>query len=288
MTGETQLRARRTRLKILKAIAGRKGCAGFSDIRDATGLSTGSIYYHLERMGKYITKDSKQYLITQDGWGLLKEIDFKAPDIHKDEDSESGDQHSEPLEVDVKYSMLNFIRGNLVILLAMAIVVSVCVGIYSQSYTIFPGMSYAGKMITNATMISSLSIAALLSISFLIMLRRQMIPKGYRVIMISSLTVVSVILVNILIFTGLGTQILTNPSISYAGKMITNATMISSLSIAALLSVSFLIMLRRQMIPKGYRVIMISSLTVVSVILVNILIFTGLGTQIGGGQITYY
>ena len=59
-----------------------------------------------------------------------------------------------------------------------------------------------------------------------------MIPKGYRVLMISSLTVVSVILVNILIFTGLGTQIVTNPSISYAGKMIANATMISSLSIA--------------------------------------------------------
>jgi hypothetical protein len=45
--------------------------------------------------------------------------------------------------------------------------------------------------------------------------------------------------------------------------------------------------LRRQMIPKGYRVLMISSLTVVSVILVNILIFTGLGTQIGSGQVTY-
>ena len=42
------------------------------------------------------------------------------------------------------------------------------------------------------------------------------------------------------------------------------------------------------MIPKGYRVLMISSLTVVSVILVNILIFTGLfGTQIGSGQVTY-
>src|SRR4029079_5007 len=120
----------------------------------------------------------------------------------------------------------------------------------------------------------------LLSLSFLIMLRRQMIPNGYRVLMISSLTVVSVILVNILIFTGLGWQIVINPSISYAGKMIANATMISSLSIAALLSLSFLIMLRRQMIPNGYRVLMISSLTVVSVILVNILIFTGLGSQI--------
>jgi hypothetical protein len=276
----------------LRAIAGSKGSAGFSEIRDATGLSTGSIYYHLERMGKYIIKDSKQYLITQDGWELLREIDVKSPEVRKDECSESEDQrpdqHPELHIVDVKTSIaLNFLRGNLFILLTIAIVGSISIGIYSQSYTFFPGVSYAGKMIANATMISSLSIAALLSLSFLIMLRRQKIPKAYRVIMISSLTVVSVILVNILIFTGLGTQIVTNPSISYAGKMIANATMISSLSIAALLSLSFLIMLRRQMIPKGYRAIMISSLTVVSVILVNILIFTGLGTQIGSGQVTY-
>jgi hypothetical protein len=208
LTGETQLRARRTRLKILRAIAGSKGSAGFSEIRDATGLSTGSIYYHLERMSKYIIKDAKQYLITQHGWDLLREIDVKSPDVHKDEHSEPDDQRPEPLRVGTKNSIaMNFIRGNRFVLLAIAIVASISVGIYSQSYALFPGISYAGKMIANATMISSLSIAALLSLSFLIMLRRQMIPNGYRVLMISSLTVVSVILVNILIFTGLGTQI---------------------------------------------------------------------------------
>ncbi len=196
----------------MRAIAGSKGSAGFSEIRDATGLSTGSIYYHLERMGKYIIKDSKQYLITQDGWELLREIDIKSPDVRKDECSESvdqrPDQHPELHKLDLKKSIaLNFLRGNLFILLTIAIVASISIGIYSQSYTFFPGISYAGKMIANATMISSLSIAALLSLSFLTMLRRQMIPKGYRVLMISSLTVVSVILVNILIFTGLGTQI---------------------------------------------------------------------------------
>jgi DNA-binding transcriptional ArsR family regulator len=208
LTGETQLRARRTRLKILRAIAGSKGSAGFSEIRDATGLSTGSIYYHLERMSKYIIKDAKQYLITQDGWEILREIDVKSPDVRKDECSESDDQRPQPLTVGTKKSIaLNILRGNRFILLAIAIVASISIGIYSQSYALFPGISYVGKMIANATLISSLSIAALLSLSFLIMLRRQMIPKGYRVLMISSLTVVSVILVNILIFTGLGTQI---------------------------------------------------------------------------------
>ena len=71
VTGETQLRARRTRMKILKAIADRNGSAGFSEIRDATDLSTGSIYYHLERMVMYVTKRSKHYHITKEGLQLL-------------------------------------------------------------------------------------------------------------------------------------------------------------------------------------------------------------------------
>ncbi len=144
----------------MRAIAGSKGSAGFSEIRDATGLSTGSIYYHLERMSKYIIKDAKQYLITQDGWEILREIDVKSPDVRKDECSESDDQHPEPLRVGTKKSIaLNILRGNRFILLAIAIVASISIGIYSQSYALFPGISYAGKMIANATMISSLSIA---------------------------------------------------------------------------------------------------------------------------------
>ena len=75
MTGETQLRARRTRIKILRAIADRNGMAGFSDIKVSTGLSTGSIYYHLERMGSYVTNDSKHYMITEEGLQFLRESD---------------------------------------------------------------------------------------------------------------------------------------------------------------------------------------------------------------------
>ena len=77
LTGETQLRARRTRIKILKAIADKNGVAGFSDIKLSTGLSTGSIYYHLERMGNYVTKSSKYYMITEEGLQLLREVDPK-------------------------------------------------------------------------------------------------------------------------------------------------------------------------------------------------------------------
>ena len=80
MIGETQLRARRTRIKILRAIAERNGSAGFSDIQNATALSTGSIYYHIERMRAYIRKNAKNYSITKKGIQLLVEIDSKSKD----------------------------------------------------------------------------------------------------------------------------------------------------------------------------------------------------------------
>jgi predicted transcriptional regulator len=73
LIGETQLRARRTRIKILQAIADSNGVAGFSQIKYATDLSTGSIYYHLGRMVRYVIKKSKQYHITKEGLDLLRE-----------------------------------------------------------------------------------------------------------------------------------------------------------------------------------------------------------------------
>ena len=69
------------------------------------------------------------------------------------------DQNPELPKVDVKNSIaLNFLRGNLFILLTIAIVASISIGIYSQSYTFFPGYILTQDMIANATMISSLSI----------------------------------------------------------------------------------------------------------------------------------
>jgi hypothetical protein len=47
------------------------------------------------------------------------------------------------------------------------------------------------------------------------------------------------------------------------------------------------LMLKRQMLPTGYRGIMLSALTVSSVLVVNILIFSGLGSQIGASSLTF-
>ena len=216
MTGETQLRARRTRIKILREIAGRNGSAGFSDIRNATGLSTGSIYYHLERMENYIVKDSKHYIITNEGLQLLREIDEKSSSLRSGPAflSERNDRaHSiisniQANEIAKESSRISgWSREYTYLPAIVGIIIFVTFGVYSNIHVISPGISTAGKIIANASLISSLSIAALLSASFLLMLKRQILPTGYRGIMLSALTVLSVLVVNILIFSGLGSQI---------------------------------------------------------------------------------
>ena len=125
LTGETQLRAKRTRIKILRAIAEKDGAAGFSDIKVTTGLSTGSIYYHLERMSNYVTKDAKHYVITDEGRRLLIESDTKyanVPRRHGTEEKvreqsgqelgDSGTEREEPISQDHfsnvrKYSIMS-------------------------------------------------------------------------------------------------------------------------------------------------------------------------------------
>jgi predicted transcriptional regulator len=216
LTGETQLRARRTRIKILRAIAGRNGSAGFSDIRNATGLSTGSIYYHLERMENYVIKDSKQYLITHEGLQLLREIDEKSLSLSSSSSSLTQKKDGlssiitkvEPKEITKQTGRFRqLIHEYTYIPAIVAVIIFITFELFSNGHTISPGISTAGKIIANASLMSSLSIAALLSASFLLMLKRQMLPTGYRGIMLSALTVLSVLLVNILIFSGLGSQI---------------------------------------------------------------------------------
>ena len=215
LTGETQLRARRTRIKILRAIAGRNGSAGFSDIRDATGLSTGSIYYHLERMENYVVKDSKHYLITHEGLQLLHEIDEKSSSLksasftsQRSSEAQSIITNIHPKDLAKESSHFRWWNRDYTYLPAIVgIIIFVTFGVYANIHVIFPGISTAGKIIANASLISSLSIAALLSASFLLMLKRQMLPTGYRGLMLSALTVISVLVVNILIFSGLGSQI---------------------------------------------------------------------------------
>ena len=217
MTGETQLRARRTRIKILRAIAERNGSAGFSDIRNATGLSTGSIYYHLERMENYIFKDSKHYLITEAGLQLLREIDDKSSPSSSSSSSSptskkyEGSSITPKIQCEETIKQTNrfgkFLHEYTFIPIIVGIMVFIAVELFLNSRIVFPSISTIGKIIANASLISSLSIAALLSVSFLLMLKRQMLPSGYRGIMLSALTVLSVLLVNILIFSGLGAQI---------------------------------------------------------------------------------
>jgi DNA-binding transcriptional ArsR family regulator len=155
LTGETQLRARLTRIKILRAIAERNGSAGFSDIRNATGLSTGSIYYHLERMEDYVTKDSKQYKITEEGLEL----------------------QPRPLSQLIRdYSI-----PSLIIITSLFFV---SLGFYLYDNIISSSIVIENKLMTNSAIISSSSISILLIASFSIIWKRQRLTTGYTRMMI--------------------------------------------------------------------------------------------------------
>jgi DNA-binding PadR family transcriptional regulator len=187
LTGETQLRARLTRIKILRAIAERNGSAGFSEIRNATGLSTGSIYYHLERMEDYVTKDSKQYKITEEGLELLREIDKKSavyPTNNKEEETSTslGVQTDETVRQPRPLSQL--IRDYSLPSLIITSLVFVSVGLY-LNISIFPNIFIENKVATNSAVISTFSTSILVVVSFSIILKRLMLTSGYTRMMVS-------------------------------------------------------------------------------------------------------
>jgi DNA-binding PadR family transcriptional regulator len=185
LTGETQLRARLTRIKILRAIAERNGSAGFSEIKNATGLSTGSIYYHLERMGNYVTKDSKHYKITEEGLELLREIDNRSPvasvqDKEEDTSTSLGIQTEETIRQPRPLSEL--VRDYSTFLLIMGFLIFLSLGLYINLHIILPHIITAifigNKIITHTGLIFSFLISVVLLIPFLITLKKQLLTAG--------------------------------------------------------------------------------------------------------------
>lgn len=285
MTGETQLRARRTRIKILRAIAEKRGAARFSDIRNSTGLSTGSIYYHLERMADYVGKNAKEYTLTDQGFRFLQEIDQSYIDNRPEQMSVS-----QKLVEDQMPSRERIGRQSLkefMWIIPYAGIVAAIVSILQVNSALgLPGLDL-DKMIANASLVSSLSITGILAAAFLIMFRRQIIPRGIKGIFLSTVTVASVVAVNLIVFSGLYTQIGVISSVSYATELIANASLVSSLSITGILAAAFLVILRRQIIPGGVKGLTFPALIVISVVIVNILVFSGLGAQVTMNQVVY-
>jgi hypothetical protein len=167
-------------------------------------------------MGSYVNKNSKHYTITEAGLQLLREHDGKSSDLVRDKaedvsfvstESETESETDIGGNVNQERRVGSFIGENSSIFVVGLVIILVPVGLFENFHMIFPTLSTAANMIENATIISSLSIAALLSISFVVMLKRQILPVGYKGITISALTVLAVLVVNILIFSGLGTQI---------------------------------------------------------------------------------
>jgi hypothetical protein len=209
LTGETQLRARRTRIKILRAIAERNGVAGFSDIKVSTGLSTGSIYYHLERMRSYVTKDSKHYMITEEGIQFLRESDPKyaglAP-VRKEEQArpEDSGRSEEPARQERFRVARRYALAGIVAVIAFA-----AAGVlgYWQVLSAFASI--------NAGVAASVAVAAAL-VSLVLLSRRSYPVIGYRGTIISALAL-GVVLAGALAFSGL--QFTGAPAQSYDNSM---------------------------------------------------------------------
>ena len=169
----------------MRAIAERNGSAGFSEIRNATGLSTGSIYYHLERMGNYVTKDSKHYKITEEGLELLREIDNRSPvasvqDKEEDTSTSLGIQTEETIRQPRPLSEL--VRDYSTSLLIMGFLIFLSLGLYINLHIILPHIITAifigTKIITHTSLIFSFLISIVFLMPFLIILKKQLLPAG--------------------------------------------------------------------------------------------------------------
>ena len=192
MTGETQLRARRTRIKILKAIADKNGIAGFSDIKVSTGLSTGSIYYHLERMGNYVTKNSKYYMITEEGLQHLREVDAKYSDVTplKTTEEEIQPEDSNTSEEAIRRRRYLGVRHYAFLGVMLTAIAFAAAGLLTDWQAFF----------LNAGVIASIASAATIAASFL-MLRHSYSSVRYRGLMLS-VSALTVLLAGLFVFSG--------------------------------------------------------------------------------------
>ncbi len=192
MTGETQLRARRTRIKILKAIADKNGVAGFSDIKVSTGLSTGSIYYHLERMGNYVTKNSKYYMITEEGLQHLREVDAKYSDATPLKTTEEEIQPEDPdtSEEAIRRPRYLGVRHYAFLGVVLTAIAFAAAGLLTDWQAFF----------LNAGVIASIASAATIAASFL-MLRHSYSSVRYRGLMLS-VSALTVLLAGLFVFSG--------------------------------------------------------------------------------------
>ena len=145
-------------------------------------------------MSNYINKDSRHYIITKEGMQMFRQIEGGSPPVasNDDEETTSGPAITFPSDsLRLADPQRNGLREYAFVLSLIGVSMFLVYNLFTSSHIIFPSISAAGKMIANASLISSASIAPLLSISFLIMIKRHLLPTGYRGIMLSALTVLS-------------------------------------------------------------------------------------------------
>ena len=169
-------------------------------------------------MANYVGKNSKQYTLTDQGFRFLQEIDHSYIDNRPEQVSVSPKvmEDQMPSRGSIgRQSLKEFMW----IIPYAGIVAAIISVLQVNSALGLPGLDL-DKMIANASLISSLSITGILAAAFLIMFRRQIIPRGTKGVFLSTVTVASVVAVNLIVFSGLYTQIGVISSVSYATELI--------------------------------------------------------------------
>ena len=138
---------------------------GSPTLRILPRLSTGSIYYHLERMADYVGKNSKEYTLTDQGFRFLQEIDHSYID-NRPEQIPVPQKVMEAQMPSGESIGRQSLKGFMWIIPYAGIVAAIISVLQVNSALGLPGLDL-DKMIANASLISSLSITGILAPSIL-------------------------------------------------------------------------------------------------------------------------
>ncbi|MDQ3854743.1 MAG: hypothetical protein M3299_18145, partial [Thermoproteota archaeon] len=155
---------------------------------------TGSIYYHLERMGNYVTKNSKYYVITEEGLQLLREVDPKyaagAATLKRTEEQVQPEGSGTSEEETISRPRYLGVRHYVFLSVVLTATAFAAAGLLTDWQAFF----------LNAGVIASIASAATIVASFL-MIRYSYPAIRYRGMMLS-VSALTVLLAGLFVFSG--------------------------------------------------------------------------------------
>ncbi len=143
-SGLSDVKTSPARVRILEII-GEKGSVSFTDIKRETGLSTGSIYYHLYYLKDYVARDvDRKYGLTEKGRRLLEKMGMKPL---ADEKSSLTLKSLSMITLAPVFKRVTYSKWRCIIVTALALTFGSISNLYSDSNQFL--LSVPGKEIMN-------------------------------------------------------------------------------------------------------------------------------------------